>query len=240
MNSKKALPAPPQLSAFKKLYTDIEGEFLLPPNYPGHEYKWVALDAGLSICELCGADHVCFRGQCPTVQMEQSELVCSISGCVIVLSELKAEWGALDRVHDDKASDTRGRQLLWRRPITKTKKGDNIHDVVELVVRDILDSHKTAKCISEEASRDQARKMSCLAKIIREMANENMMMRVRERPNMLVLEAKLFWHCRKCRAAPSSQVMLCVSSYTPFLIVLVTPGQAIQGRCPAACDRDLC
>ena len=62
--------------ALVQLYTSVKGRnFLVPPNYPGHDHAWVSLDAGLCICSVCGAEHVCFQGTCPVVQMEHSETV---------------------------------------------------------------------------------------------------------------------------------------------------------------------
>ena len=249
---------------YKDLYVAIKDEFLVPVNYQGHVHDWVQLDAGMCVCNLCGAEHICFRGDCPTVQMEQSEHVCSISGCVIVLSEMKAEWGALDRVHTPAGHSSlhhnhhttlggqsaRARAAMHRQQQAMTvkkeepkaepnahlraqgdpmvlshilpsfhspllmKRTSTIHDTVEMVVREILDSPKTARCLAEEAHRDQARQQSCLAKLIRELAaaqHHGM-----QRPNMLHLEAKLSWQCHKCRrilvvasALSPSQVPFC-------------------------------
>jgi hypothetical protein len=88
----------PHQQALKNGYVAIKGNFLLPPNYTkGHEHKWVALDAGYCVCQLCGWDHVCFKGNCPLVSMEHSEQICSISGCVILKTEMKPEWGIMER-----------------------------------------------------------------------------------------------------------------------------------------------
>jgi hypothetical protein len=133
--------------------------------------------------------------------MEQSELVCSISGCVIVLSELKAEWGALERVHAPPAALSSKKTPLQKTAI----RAGNIHDMVELVVREVLDSPKTARCLAEETVRDQARRHSCLARLVRELAHNTATRK--ERPNLLHLEAQLSWQCRKSRAlvhAPAS------------------------------------
>jgi len=293
---------------YKSIYVTIRGEFLVPPHYVGHTHDWVQLDAGLCVCKVCGAEHICFQGECPMVQMEQSEMVCSISGCVIVLSELKAEWGALERVHspgappmgsgtrkrkckdDDEqegdplrttndnnnskkrlrknnssrtgmmmmmmhhqrqakevednhknnkpqpkkkkgllllpqhhASEPSGVAVVERNAHLKpsnhaetshallshhqhaatvfsplhTKRTSTIHDTVEMVVRELLDSPKTARCLEEERARDYARRHSYLAKLIRELiANQHT---CKERPNMVLLETKLSWHCHKCR-----------------------------------------
>ena len=88
----------PLHAALKKGYVMIKGEFLLPRDYIiGHVHKWCTLDADFCVCEICGCDHVCFQGECPVVSMEHSEQVCSISGCVILKTEMKPEWGAMER-----------------------------------------------------------------------------------------------------------------------------------------------
>ena len=254
-------------TAFKKLYVALKGDFIVPVDYPGHEHQWVMLDAGMCICKLCGADHICFQGHCPVVQMEHSESVCSITGCVIALSELKAEWGALDRVHNPSNKSTPrhggGGSMRAIKHFHSKKNGlltkpphhhpyhcqlicshqRDIHDTVETVVREILDSSKTTKCIAEEISRDQTRKAACLAKIIRDLANEHIISMVRTRPNMLELEAKLSWQCRKCRVPPSLPTLTTstafkhrhvsihfyVSYYYRFLIILTTGGYSTSG-----------
>ena len=185
------------MQTFKSLYTSVKGDFLLPPNYPGHEHEWVQLDAGLCICKACGAEHICFRGECTHIEMDHSEQVCAISGCVVLLSELRAEWGALDRVHTPPTQPTglkKGQSLALL-----SRRTNSIHDTVEGVVREILDSPKTARCFLEEQTRDHARKHACLSKVIRDIAQGDGSSPL-QRPNMLHLEAKLAWQCRKCRS----------------------------------------
>lgn len=238
---------------FMRWYQTIKGanHFLVPPNYPGHEHKWIHLDAGLSICDVCGADHICFQGTCPTVQMEHSESVCSISGCVIVLSELQAEWAALERVQPPThkkmadATNTKNKGMMMMVPIKKRgapysmchtgpastnssggssttmlktansrqhhvpasfSRHADIHDLVEIVVAEILNSQKTIRCMTEEASRDQTRKVTFLARMMRETISSTTTATtgntgsLPQRPNMILLEARLSWQCRKCRA----------------------------------------
>jgi len=203
----------------KRLYRSVKGNnhFLVPPDYPGHDHKWVHLDAGLSICDLCGADHICFQGHCPTVQMEHSESVCSITGCIIVLSEMQAEWAASERVQPPTHITIEGSSAAAKKRSALIMKGlsckghTDIHDLVEIVVTEILSSQKTIRCMAEEASRDHARKMTYLARIIRETLSAVVVVppcstattaatALPQRPNMILFEAKLSWQCRKCRA----------------------------------------
>jgi hypothetical protein len=79
------------------------------------------------------------------------------------------------------------------------RRTNTIHDTVTSVVREILDSPKTAQCLAEERERDHARRLACLAKVIRDMAHEDG--GTLHRPNLLDLEAKISFQCRKCRVS---------------------------------------
>ena len=218
----------------KALYTAVKGDFLLPPNYPGHEHKWVALDAGLNICECCGAEHICFKGHCPTVQMDHSETVCSISGCIILLSEMRTEWGALDRVHSLPPPVGATKKAQPHQIVRAAMRADTIHDVVEMVVRELLDSPKTARCFQEERNRDQTRKHACLAKLIRDMAH------TLQRPNMLHLEAQLAWHCRKCRLAMPASPLQRFRCLCPLTVCLFQGEKEVVQRVIRICVDNIC
>ena len=124
--------------------------------------------------------------------MDHSESVCSISGCVISLSELKAEWGALDRTQQPlSSSSAKG---------NKRAHHADIHDNVEVVVREILDSSKTLQCMKAETERDNSRKAAFLVRIIREFSAQSNRDGQEERPNLIDMEAQLSWQCRKCRS----------------------------------------
>ena len=187
-------PSTPHEMALLQLYKTIHGNFLVPPNYPGHDHVWVSLDAGLNICKICGTEHICFQGACKMIQMEHSESICAISGCVIILSELRSEWSTAadsQQHHED--------EPLPPSTMTMTKKHSisDVYDTVEMVVREILDSSKTARCMQEETLRDDARRSAYLARIIRDIAIDQEALN--HRPNILDLEAKLAWQCRKFR-----------------------------------------
>lgn len=174
----------PLYAALKQTYVALKGDFLLPEHYASsHKHEWLALDTGYCVCTLCGLDHVCFQGQCPDVRMEHSERVCSISGCVILKTEMKPEWGAMERVGiiGDQTQCHRTRKgkgvprksaAVWY--MKKVMKGNiEVHEFVDMVVREILDSPKTLKCRDEEMLRDRSRKMASLAKIFREMVTSH-------------------------------------------------------------------
>lgn len=175
----------PHYAALKQAYVSLKGDFLLPEHYSSsHQHDWLALDTGYCICTLCGLDHVCFQGHCPDVRMEHSERVCSISGCVILKTEMKPEWGAMERVgilgdQPQGSQKTRkGKAVSRKAPglwyTKKVMKGNvEVHEFVDMVVREILDSPKTLRCRDEEMLRDRSRKMASLAKIFREMVTSN-------------------------------------------------------------------
>lgn len=291
-DSSLVAPLSPFHQALKTAYISIKGDFLLPQEYHniGHEHQWVVLDADFCICRLCGWNHVCFKGKCPVVQMEHSEHVCSISGCVVLKSEMKPEWGSASTTtitmannghdcddassstsmmmldsqkcctssgsyhnilsngngkksknnlnkgnqydgytsdppppnrisssscsisssgskkglgkkkraagamltsssstinHNNNSSNTRKKMMRrsfpaatsamtmmmdhgWRHPKKIMKGSMEVHEFVEIVVREILDSQKTLRCREEEIVRDKTRKVACLAKILRE------------------------------------------------------------------------
>jgi len=104
----------------------------------------------------------------------------------------------------------------WHHPQKIMKGSMEVNEFVEIIVREILDSHKTLKCRDEEIVRDKTRKVACLAKILRETAttithNDDRQQGsfistfvsahcstalVCQRPNMIDIEAKLSWMCR--------------------------------------------
>ena len=231
--------------ALKEAYVSIKGDFLLPQNYTvGHNHKWCTLDADHCVCQLCGWDHVCFQGHCPVVSMEHSEQVCSISGCVILKTEMKPEWGAggyEEVLQVSKIKTKLGKKCGRRRRggkfnVTKhfgiskkiMKGSMEVHEFVEMVVREILDSQKTLRCREEEIARDKTKKYACLAKIIREMAIiSDSDHPHRKHPNLIEIEAKLSWMCRKCRSHPCHQyskdlnrvIVICVENITELIKV---------------------
>lgn len=53
-----------QVATLRSRFIAQNGDFLLPRNYADHPHKWMAVAMGVRLCRLCGAEHVCFRGQC--------------------------------------------------------------------------------------------------------------------------------------------------------------------------------
>ena len=65
-------------------YLIQNGDFLLPRDYAQHAHTWVGVAMGVRICKLCGAEHVCFRGECEVcVRLCASVCVC-VRLCVSV------------------------------------------------------------------------------------------------------------------------------------------------------------
>jgi hypothetical protein len=198
------------LTHYKPLYERIKGPFLLPPNFPGHTHVWVQLDTGYCICSLCGHDHVCFRGECPLAESDASERVCTVTGCVVEHSEMRAEWDAVERValYPSSGSGGRSTEPLCSRAVG----GMEIAEFVELVVSELLNSAKTHQCIAEEHARDYARRVSALSRLLKEAGPY---------PNLVIIEAKLTWLCRKSRRGRRDVVdrviAVCVDSICSLL-----------------------
>lgn len=204
------------LRHYRPLYEQIRGPFLLPPNYPGHEHRWVELDMGYCVCSLCGHEHVCFRGECPVTESDACERVCTVTGCIVESSEMRAEWDAVERVamyHPSsagRATSTPSGEPLCNKGVG----GVDVADFVEMVVRELLNSAKTRQCEAEEAQRDHGRAVSALSRLLREAG---------QAPNMVDVEARLSWLCRKSRrGARHTRVVervmaLCVNSICGLL-----------------------
>lgn len=146
--------SPEVLQHYRPLYEQIRGAFMLPPNYPGHAHRWVELDTGYCVCSLCGHEHVCFRGDCPVTESDACERVCTVTGCVVEHSEMRPEWDAVDRValypaHGGRSTTATGEPLC-----SKAAGGVDVADFVEMVVRELLDSHKTLQCETEVSARE--------------------------------------------------------------------------------------
>ena len=80
-----------QYISMKNLYELIctKGRgFLLPPSHAGcTEHNWKQLDSGFCVCEWCGKEHHCFRGECPEEIAYNYDRVCTITGCVTTTRE---------------------------------------------------------------------------------------------------------------------------------------------------------
>ena len=200
------------LRHYRPLYERLKGPFLLPPGFPGHAHAWVQLDVGYCVCSMCGVEHVCFRGECPVVETDASERACTVTGCVVTSCEMRAEWGAADRVVY--AAPPQHHHHQPRPPPGCSRAGGlDLPEFVEVVVREILDSPKTRACRADEALRDHHRRLSALGRLLRPAStgcddgaddDADDVLRPRRR-NMVEVEAQLAWACRKCRAPPPNR-----------------------------------
>ena len=74
--------------------------FLLPPLHKGCIlHQWTQLDSGFCVCDICGKDHHCYRGDCPVFVSRYSEKICNITGCVVAEGEFMPERSANERTY---------------------------------------------------------------------------------------------------------------------------------------------
>ena len=222
--------------------------FLLPPSHAGcTEHNWKQLDSGFCVCEWCGKEHHCFRGECPEEIAYNYDRVCTITGCVTSENELRAERCAYERIGGTVQSMTAA-PLIEKNTITKNKNlssindtraatfkhnaksntniivggGSQLRDVVESTVREILASSKTERCLIQESKRNELKMVALFSKALREMTHDHKC----TRPNMLILIAQVTYHCRKNRITKQSNECVdveliidkCTESITSLLL----------------------
>ena len=131
------------VAALRTRFVAQNGDFLLPRDYANHPHQWVAIAMGVRLCRLCGAEHVCFRGQCEEEANESGERVCVLSGCVTTIYNMRDERDAPSRSYTPSAA-------ARHKPPARCP---HLYDIVSAVVEEILMSRKTALCMAEEAKR---------------------------------------------------------------------------------------
>lgn len=52
-------------------------------NGNGNSNSWEAYDMDHSGCILCGTQHICGKGDCPTITNSEGHLICTITGCCV-------------------------------------------------------------------------------------------------------------------------------------------------------------
>jgi len=207
-------------SQLRLLYENtIKGGFLLPYNFHCCVHEWHSLDSGYSVCRECGSEHWCCCGECPEVVSENSERVCTITGCVTLEYEMRPERTVLERIGPSSQTATTAKKKGQRALFTHNKKknaqrqqyqqqqsvhellcrgcwhGEHLRDIVEATVREILDSSCTEKCIEQERKRNEAKELAIFSRALREAAHDRRCLR----PNMLFILAQVAHHCRKNR-----------------------------------------
>ena len=195
------------------LEATLRGGFLLPRGYAGCVCEWVCLDSGYAVCARCGAEHWCCCGSCPEAESLSHERVCTITGCVTLENELRAERTAAERVGPcgaGGASSSSGRRrrgepspspqammmMMGPRAATPGARCEAIRHVVESTVRELLASDKTRRCLEQERSRNDAKELAVMARVLREVAHDRRCLR----PNLVTVAGQVIFQCRKNRA----------------------------------------
>ena len=183
----------------------IRGGFLFPDAYAGCEHSWVCMDSGYAVCEGCGSEHRCYEGRCPETLVDQSERVCTISGCVTLQHEMRAERDAVMRVGPSSVAAAATAIVAAAVPFTKVAdllrsgalQSEQLRGLVEHTVRDILASDKTDRCMEQERRRNDAKELAVFSRLLREVAHD----RECKRPSVVVLMGQVRFQCRKNRRA---------------------------------------
>jgi len=77
---------------------------------------------------------------------------------------------------------------------------DALYELVELTIRELMTSDRTALCMRQERQRNDARELAVFARVLRDVAHDRRCVR----PNMLHIVAQVAFHCRKNRSPPYS------------------------------------
>lgn len=236
----------------KTIYEIISNKgrgFLLPPLHPACEHQWKQLDSGYCVCDWCGKDHNCYKGECPEITGSHSEKVCSITGCVIAEGEMMAERSASERTGTLSADTYISHQ---HRITTKPNSnkvlllfggGSKLRETVECTVREILASEKTEQCMIQEKKRYDTKISALFSKALREASHDHKCVR----PNMVLLYSQVEYHCRKNRRASlrlgvniESVIDNCTESITSLLILFGGVRVSKQMQNSARCREFIC
>lgn len=192
-----------EVKNLKTQYVALHGQFVLPMGYEGHTHTFKPLAAGVQLCTLCGAEHICFRGNCPEVESDEGGLVCTITGCVTTQYKLCPERDVHMRTSEVSTTSNR---LTSRRNRPASRNGnasyvhriqaDQLHNTVTRVVHELLNSETTHKCMTEEVHRANAKIGVVLGRILREL-NSNLA--ADARIDLIKVETTLAYTFRRLR-----------------------------------------
>lgn len=98
-----------------------------------------------------------------------------------------------------------------------------IRQIVETTVHELLASEKTAQCLTQERSRNDAKELTVFARLAREIAHDKRCVR----PNMVLLVGQVAFLCRKNRTPmalgdcsdPQGILVHCIEAITRLLLV---------------------
>ena len=238
----------------KQIYEIVSNKgrgFLLPASYPGCDHEWRQLDSGYCVCDWCGKEHNCYKGECPEITTAHSEKVCSITGCVIAEGELMAERSANERTAGASSSPPPAASNHHAKPQVGSPNkvlilfcgGSKLRETVECVVREILASDKTKQCMIQEKKRYDTKISALFSKALREASHDHKCMR----PNMILIYSQDEYHCRKNRRSSmrlginvENVIDSCTESITSLLILFGGMRVTKQMQNSARCREFIC
>ena len=247
-------------SIMKQIYEIVSNKgrgFLLPMSYPGCNHEWKQLDSGYCVCDWCGKEHNCYKGECPEIKTFNSEKVCSITGCVIAEGELMAERSANERTaevgshhhyyphasHHQNSSHAKTHVGSPNKVLILFGGGSKLRETVECTVREILASDKTKLCMIQEKKRYDTKISALFSKALREASHDHSCMR----PNMILIYSQVEYHCRKNRRASmrlginvENVIDSCTESITSLLILFGGMRVTKQMQNSARCREFIC
>ena len=187
----------------KARFVKEHGHFVLPIDYAGHVHTFQAVATGIQICSLCGAEHVCFRGNCPEVANEAGELVCTLSGCVTTLNNFCSERNAHERTSPAVSTIPRRQRHNPKTHIVHRVHIETLYNTVVSVVHEILNSETTRQCMIEETQRANLKVGVVMGRILREM---NSSLGAGVRVNLIKVETALAYTFRRLRDGRSISI----------------------------------
>ena len=246
----------------KQIYEIISNEgrgFLLPVGYAGCSHEWNQLDSGFCVCDWCGKEHNCYKGECPEITTLHLEKVCSITGCVIAEGELMAERSASERTAEPCSHHRIPPGQPHQHPANHGKMqvggggpnkvlvlfggGSKLRETVECTVREILDSDKTKQCMMQEKKRYDTKISALFSKALREASHDHRC----TRPNMILIYSQVEYHCRKNRRNSmrlginvENVIDSCTESITSLLILFGGMRVTKQMQNSARCREFIC
>ena len=187
-----------EVKDLKAKFVAQHGQFVLPLGYNGHTHVFQPVATGVQLCTLCGAEHVCFRGNCPDVPNDNGELVCTLTGCVTRMQNLCNERDVHQRTSLAVAPSRKQRMNPSRMLVgcVHQIQVENLYNNVHRVVHEMLDSDTTRRCMLEESQRGVVKIGVVLGRLLREM---NGTLGANVRINLVNVETSLAFTFRRLR-----------------------------------------
>eukprot|EP00961_Rhodomonas_salina_P277330 3747689-Rhodomonas_salina.1 len=176
----------------------IQGPFLYPQHFPGHQCQWQCFSYAQAGCLLCGAEHTCKEhGTCEEEKSDEGHTTCRITGCVIREHEFRNEWGALGRTCPLTCTNNSNQAHTGRENVTTHKKNTqqnpcNTRDFVNTVVKELLDSQTTRHCRAIENKRFFQTQINTLHKALKNHKSK-------EQFRLPAIVTQIAWSVRKMR-----------------------------------------